>query len=69
MRLLRACLDNAAVKILAGACTLSAPSLILSAVRTGGTWAASGWLSPSKIWVSKEAHCPFLLKTQVIFVY
>ena len=35
MRLLRACLDSAAVKILAATCTLSTPSLILSTARTG----------------------------------
>lgn len=37
MRLLEACLDNAAVKILAAACILSTPSLILNTARAGGT--------------------------------
>lgn len=36
MRLLGACLDNAAVKILAATCTLFTPSLILNAARTWG---------------------------------
>lgn len=37
MRLLRACLDNAVVKLLAATCTLSTPSLILNTARAGGT--------------------------------
>lgn len=69
MGLLGACLDNTAIKILAATWTLSALPGLSMLLERGKFGAILKWLSPSKMWVSKEVCCPSLLKTHVIIVY